>query len=86
MNILTTKILVTHFKPDSLPKRMISLARLLQKIGKEQMSSAGEEQTPGIRAEAENRRNGVKDKMCLLYNPLKSKGDKIMPNRKYQQI
>lgn len=65
---------------------MISLARLLQETGKEQMSSAGEEQTLGIRAKAEKWRNGVKDKMYLLYSPLKNKGDKIIPNRKYQQI
>lgn len=50
---------------------MISLARLLQKTGKEQMSSAGEEQTPGIRAKAENRRNGVKDKNVPTLQSLK---------------
>lgn len=38
------------------------------------MSSAGEEQTSGM-----NRRNGLKDKMHLPYNPFTSRGENIMP-------
>lgn len=52
--------------------------RLLQKIGKEKMSSARDRETLRMRVKAEKKRNKVKDKMYLLENPFNSKEDKIM--------
>lgn len=50
-----------------------------KKMHNEQMSSAGKRQTPGMRVKAKKRKkNGIKEKIYLLYNPLKSKEDNVI--------
>lgn len=46
-----------------------------KKMHNEQMSSAGEGQTPGMRAKLRKEKNGIEEKIYLLYNLLMRKED-----------